>query len=81
MLLDQTSKSSYLDAMLVNAHVQGGDTTALYSALLSDTVVQTNTYFLPFSPLFQSEYQEVLSTTLLVAPELSLALEDYFTTY
>jgi hypothetical protein len=48
---------------------------------MDDIIIQTNTSFLPLSPLFQSEYQEVVSTTLLVAPELSLVLDDYISTY
>jgi hypothetical protein len=81
MLIDQTSKASYLDAILVNSNNSSNEITTLYNAMLNDVAIQTNTYFLPFTPLFQSEYQEVVSTALLVAPEFSLALEDYFSTY
>jgi len=31
--------------------------------------------------MLQSEYQEVFNTTLLIAPELALVLEDYVSTY
>jgi len=81
LVIDQVSKASYLDAILIHSNTQSSNISALYTATLNDIVVQTNTCFLPFSPLLQSEYQEVLSTTLLVSPELSLALDDYFSTY
>jgi len=48
---------------------------------MHDMILSTSTCYLPLSPMFQSEYQEVFSTALLVTPELSLALTDYATSY
>jgi hypothetical protein len=48
---------------------------------MNDIIIHNNTCFLPLSPLLQSEYQEALGTTLLVAPELSLVVDDYLNTY
>jgi len=81
MLLDQISKNSYLDTILLQANTKANNVNTLYSSFMNDVIVQTNTCFLPLSPMLQSEYQEVLSTTLLVAPELSLVLDDYLSTY
>lgn len=81
MLIDQISKTSYLDTILIQANTKSNNVNTLYSSFMNDIIVQTNTCFLPLSPMLQSEYQEVLSTTLLVAPELSLVLDDYLSTY
>jgi hypothetical protein len=48
---------------------------------MNDLIIQTNTCFLPLSPLLQSEYQETFSTTLIVAPELSIMFNDYLSSY
>jgi hypothetical protein len=81
LLIDQVSKTSYLDSILIHANTKNETINTLYSSFMNDIIVQTNTCFLPLSPLLQSEYQEVLSTTLLVSPELSLVLDDYLATY
>lgn len=81
LLIDQVSKTSYLDSILIHANTKNDTINTLYSSFMNDIIVQTNTCFLPLSPLLQSEYQEVLSTTLLVSPELSLVLDDYLATY
>jgi len=81
LVIDQVSKASYLDSILIQSNNQLNTISSLYLATLNDVAVQTNTHSLPFSPLLQSEYTEVLSTALLVSPELSIALDDYFSTY
>jgi hypothetical protein len=48
---------------------------------MNDTLLDTNTLFFPLSSLLQSEYQDTYSTTLLVAPELSIVLKEYTSNY
>jgi hypothetical protein len=48
---------------------------------MNDSFLQLTTCFLPLSTLLHSEYQETLSTTFLIAPELSTLFNDYITTY
>lgn len=79
--MDSISKTSYLDIMLINSSSTGGANTLLFDTLMGDITLQTNSVFFPLSSLLQSEYQETFSTTLLVAPELSMVLRDYISTY
>jgi hypothetical protein len=54
---------------------------SLYISFNEDIILQTSTFFLPFSSLLHSEYQDTFSTVLLVAPELSTMLNDYIYSY
>lgn len=68
--------------MLMNSNTKYHNTVqTLYIAFNEDLVLQTSTFFLPFSSLLQSEYQETFSTMLIVAPELSTMLNDYIYLY
>jgi len=60
----------------VNGYVQ-----SLYIAFNEDLILQTTTFFLPFSSLLHSEYQDTFSTVILVAPELSIMFNDYIYSY
>lgn len=80
--IDSITKLSYIDTILVNSNLQYHNVTQnLYSAFTNDIVLNTTTYFLPFSSLLQSEYQDPFSTLIIVAPELSIMLNDYIYTY
>ena len=81
MLVDSISKTSNLDIILLNSNNSQRFTEYLFSSTINDILIETNTLFFPLSSLLQSEYQDAFSTTLLVAPELSLALKDYTATY
>jgi hypothetical protein len=48
---------------------------------MNDLFLQTTTCFLPITSLFQYEYQETLSVTFLLAPELITLFNDYILTY
>jgi len=54
---------------------------SLYIAFNEDLILQTTTFFLPFSSLLHSEYQDTFSTILLVSPELSVMFNDYIYSY
>jgi len=80
--LDHLTKLSYLDTILMNSTTKYHNTVqTLYIAFSEDLVLQTSTFFLPFSSLLQSEYQETFSTVLVVAPELSTMFNDYIYSY
>jgi hypothetical protein len=81
MTIDAISKTSHLDVILLNSNSSKNFSDYLFSSSMSDILVETNTLFFPLSSLLQSEYQDTYSTTLLIAPELSLVLKDYTTNY
>jgi len=80
-MADNFVKFSYLDAILVNSNLKANTAQTLYTSSMNDMITQTNTFFLPLSSLFQSEYQETFSTTLVLAPELAIMFNDYLSTY
>lgn len=75
-VIDTISKLTHLDLVLLTCN-NGTSSLNLFSYLMSDLSAQTATLFPMLSPLFQAEYQDTLSTFLLVSPELSLAFRDY----
>jgi hypothetical protein len=81
MTIDAISKTSHLDIILLNSNSSKNFSDYLFSSTMNDTLLETNTLFFPLSSLLQSEYQDTYSTTLLVAPELSIALKEYTSNY
>lgn len=81
MTIDAISKTSHLDVILLNSNSSNNFSEYLFSSTMNDILLETNTLFFPLSSLLQSEYQDTYSTTLLIAPELSLVLKDYTSTY
>jgi len=81
--LDHLTKLSYLDTMLMYGNTKHSSNVLqnLYIAFNEDLLLQTTTFFLPFSSLLHSEYQDTFSTVLLVAPELSVMFNDYIYSY
>lgn len=80
--IDHITKLSYLDTMLVNSNLKYYNTSqVLFNAFNQDLILQTSTYFLPFSFLIKSEYQDTFSIMLITSPELSTMLNDYIYTY
>lgn len=80
--IDHITKLSYLDTMLVNSNLKYYNTSqTLFNAFNEDLILQTAVYFLPFTSLLQSEYQDNSSILLLISPELSSMLNDYIYTY
>jgi hypothetical protein len=53
----------------------------LYLSVMNDLFLQTTTCFLPITLLFQYEYQETLSVTFLLAPELLILFHDYILSF
>jgi hypothetical protein len=81
--LDHITKLSYLDTILMSSNSKFSSNTiqSLYLAFNEDLILQTSTFFLPFSSLLHSEYQDTFSTVLLVSPELSNLFNDYIYSY
>lgn len=53
----------------------------LFNFAMSDNMLNLSSSYLTMSPFFQSEYQDILSTSVLVLPELSLSFSHYFGSY
>jgi len=80
-MVDQVSKFSYLDAFLIQSNLNNLTPQVLYNAFTNDMLLHLNTTFLPLSPIFQSDYQDSFSLLLLLSPELTLALNNYYSLY
>ena len=80
-VIDNISKLSYLDTILIYNNSKINVAQTLYTSVINDLITQTNTFFLPLSPLLHSEYQETFSTTFIVAPELVHLFIDYVNIY
>lgn len=81
ILLDSVIKFSHLDTLLIHANSINIVPETLYLSVMNDLFLQTTTCFLPITSLFQYEYQETLSVTFLLAPELLILFHDYILTY
>ena len=81
ILLDSVIKFSHLDVLLLQANSLVILPETLYLSVMNDLFLQTTTCFLPITSLFQYEYQETLSVTFLLAPELLTLFNDYILTY
>jgi hypothetical protein len=77
--IDQITKLSYIDNLLIQSSTYNKTSMSesLYIAFSEDIILKTTTSYLPMSPLLQSEYQDSLNTMVLVAPELSMVLNDF----
>jgi hypothetical protein len=71
--LDHTTKSSNLDNILLQAAALVPDQ-LIYKSFINDSSTALTSLNLPLLSLLQAEYQDVLSTTLLVSPELVIML-------
>ena len=81
IVFDTIIKFSHFDGLLLYTNTLSNVQSTLYLHTLNDSYRQLTTCFLPLSTLLHSEYQETLSTTFLVSPELSNIFMDFVTTY
>ena len=81
ILFDTIIKFSYLDVLLLYTSNLVNVQSTLYLHVMNDSFWQLTTCFLPLPTLLHSEYQETLSTTFLIAPELSSLFNDFITTF
>jgi hypothetical protein len=81
MFSDFIVKLSTLDAMLIHLNTHVRTPQFLYDSFVYDTVLFINIYYLPFSSLILSNYQEHVSSVLVLAPELSQLFTEYINNY
>jgi len=81
ILVDSLVKLSYLDTVLIKANLYSTTPQFLYLSILNDTYINTVTCFIPFTTLFESDYTELVNSTLLISPELSNIFNDYTNSY
>ena len=67
--------------MLIHLNLQIRTPQFLYDSFVYDTVLFLNIYYLPFSSLILSNYQEHVSSLLVLSPELFLLFTEYINTY
>jgi hypothetical protein len=81
MFTDFVLKLSTLDAMLIHINTKIRTPQFLYDSFVYDTILFLNVYYLPFSTLVLSTYQEHVSSVLILAPELSFLFMEYINNY
>ena len=80
-LIDQTTKLSYLDTILINSVLNNNTSQTLYDSFSNDLILYLNIQSLSLTSILQSEYQENITNIIFLAPELSLVLNNYFYSY
>jgi len=78
---DFVLKLSTFDAMLIHLNLQIRTSQFLYDSFVYDTILFLNLYYLPFSTLILSGYQEHVSSIMVLSPELSSLFIEYINTY
>jgi len=81
MFSDFIVKLSSLDAMLIHLNTNLRGSQFLYDSFVYDIILFLNIYYLPFSTLILSGYQEHVSSVLVLAPELSFLFTEYINNY
>ena len=74
-------KLSTLDAMLIHLNVQIRTPQFLYDSFVYDVILFLNLYYLPFSTLILSGYQEHVSSVLILSPELFFLFTEYLNSF
>jgi hypothetical protein len=67
--------------MLIHLNTQTRNSQFLFDSFIYDSVLFLNIYYLPFSTLLVTGYQENLSSVLVLAPELSFLFTEYINNY
>ena len=81
LLIDQSTKLSYLDTLLINSILKTNNIQTLYDSFTNDLVLYLNIQSLSLTSVLQSEYQENITNIIFLAPELSIVLNNYFNNY
>jgi len=77
VLLDQLSKISYLDIILIQANANNMSIQTLFNTVSSDAIINLSTCFLPLAYYLQFEFHDGFTSVAHVSPELISVLEDY----
>jgi hypothetical protein len=67
--------------MLIHLNSQTRTPLFLYDSFVYDIVLFLNIYYLPFSTLVLSSYQEHISSVLILSPELFFLFTEYLNTF
>ena len=78
---DFVVKLSTLDAMLIHLNMQIRTPQFLYDSFVYDVILFLNLYYLPFSTLILSGYQEHISSVLILSPELFFLFTEYINSF
>lgn len=77
ILVDQLSKISYLDIILIQANANNMSIQTLFNTVSSDAIINLSTCFLPLAYYLQFEFHDGFTSVAHVSPELISVLEDY----
>ena len=78
ILTDKISKLSYLDIIILKTNSWNFNVQTLYFSFLNDIYLDLFNLYLPLISLLGSNYQDFFSLIAITAPELNIALSDYF---
>jgi hypothetical protein len=81
MFNDFIVKLSTLDAMLIHLNMHIRTPQFLYDSFVYDIILFLNLYYLPFSTLILSGYQEHISSVLILSPELFFLFTEYINSF
>lgn len=81
LVIDSVSKISYLEIIMLHSNKQSNAAQILFNSSMTDNMFHLSSSYLAMSPFFQSEYQDMLSASSLVLPDLSLSFSHYFNSY
>lgn len=78
VLTDKISKLSYLDIIILKTNSWNFNVQTLYFSFLNDIYLDLFNLYLPLISLLGSNYQDFFSLIAITAPELNIAISDYF---
>lgn len=78
VLTDKISKLSYLDIIILKTNSWNFNVQTLYFSFLNDIYLDLFNLYLPLISLLGSNYQDFFSLIAITAPELNIAITDYF---
>lgn len=81
LILDSSSKLSYLDVLLIISSGRNYDIATLYNSFLHDGYIIFTLRYFNILPSFLSANQDLFTVSLIFTPELMLALNEYFNSF
>ena len=81
MSLDSIFKLVNLDVLITCSSLTTNSSTTLYLDYINDNLFQVLVLFLPLNFIFNFEYQDTLTTIILISPEITILFNDYILIY
>ena len=78
VITDKLTKLSYLDIIILKTNSWNYSVQTLYFSFLNDLYLDFFNLYLPLLSLLGSNYQDFFSLIAISAPELNMAISDYF---